>query len=96
MTPYRTEKRRLDLSRGTRQQKIVREIKRANGPDFDTTVYSDNRAEYTVTVNTNGTGSPLDRIVTIQDDTAARGMEPTRSSASDACSSPARQLFPEA
>jgi Ca2+-binding RTX toxin-like protein len=47
------------------QLKIVREILSADGPDFDTALFSDVLANYTITVDDNGTADIGDDVVTV-------------------------------
>ena len=58
------------------QLQIVREIKYASGPDFDTAVFLGNRADYTITTNNNGTPTnTLDDIVTVTDNVGTDGTD---------------------
>ncbi|GAM98288.1 hemolysin-type calcium-binding region [alpha proteobacterium U9-1i] len=54
------------------QLEIVREIKLATGPDFDTAIFRGVRADYTVTIDNRGTASTLDDLVTVTDSVAGR------------------------
>jgi Ca2+-binding RTX toxin-like protein len=47
------------------QLRVVREILTADGPDFDTAAFSDVLANYTITVNDNGTADFTDDVVTV-------------------------------
>ena len=58
------------------QLQIVREILTAAGPDFDTAVFSGNKADYTVAINDNGTvGDFSDDIVTVTDNVGLDGTD---------------------
>ena len=57
------------------QLRIVREILYANGPDFDTAVFSGNRANYTIAINNKGTNNPADDIVTVTDNVGTDGVD---------------------
>ncbi len=59
------------------QLRIVREIRPGNGTfNFDTAVFSGVRANYTITIDANGTvGDPRDDIITVVDNTGVDGTD---------------------
>ncbi|MDB5798726.1 MAG: heme peroxidase [Paucimonas sp.] len=51
---------------------IVREIRDSAGPDFDTAVFSGNRSEYAINVDTRGTVDTSDDVVSVVDSVVGR------------------------
>ena len=68
------------------QLEIVREIKTAVGPDFDTAMFSGPRANYTISTAFDGT-----TVVRTTSGPFAATTGPTRSATSSGCSSPIRR-----
>jgi Ca2+-binding RTX toxin-like protein len=55
---------------------IVREILQANSPDFDTAIFTGNRADYTITIDDRGTpDDTLDDVVTVTDTVGTDGTD---------------------
>ena len=54
---------------------IVREILYASSPDFDTAIFTGNRADYTITIDDQGTVSTLDDVVTVTDTVGTDGTD---------------------